>query len=49
MENIWNFVLDFTKIIAIAPNNNFIPNIDIGSLKVGKKREASVFFNNQIR
>jgi hypothetical protein len=49
MEDIWNFVLDFTKIMAIAPNNNFIPNIDIKSLKVGEKREVSVFQNDQIR
>ena len=49
MEDIWNFVLDFNKIMAIAPNNNYLPNINITELKIGEKKEVCVFHNNQIR
>ena len=49
MEDIWNFVLDFNKIMAIAPNNNYLPNINIKELKIGEKKEVCVFHNNQIR
>ena len=48
MEDIWNIVLDFNKIIAIAPNNNYLPNIDINNLKIGEKKEVSVFHYNKI-
>lgn len=47
MEDIWNFILDFNKFIVIAPNNNFLPNIDIRELKIGEKKEVSVFFDNK--
>ena len=49
MEDIWNLVLDFNKFTTIAPNNNFLPNINIKDLKVGEKREVSVFLYNQVR
>ena len=48
MEDIWNIVLDFNKIIAIAPNNNYLPNADINNLKIGEKKEVSLFHDNQI-
>ena len=49
MEDIWNLVLDFNKFTTIAPNNNFLPNINIQDLKIGETREVSVFFNEKIR
>ena len=42
MEVIWNIIVDFNKIIAIAPNNNFLPNISIKDLKIGEKSKASI-------
>jgi hypothetical protein len=49
MEDIWNFILDFNNLIAIAPNNNYLPNINFKELKIGQKVTASVFFNDEIR
>ena len=47
MEEVWNLVLDLNKITAIAPNN-FFPNVNLKEMKVGERREASVFNNNII-
>ena len=49
MEDIWNFVLDFNNFNAIAPNNKFLPNINIKEMKVGEKINSSVFFGDKIK
>lgn len=35
MEDIWDIVTDYSKITAIAPNNNYIPNMNLKTMKVG--------------
>lgn len=49
MEDIWKFILNFNNVTAIAPNNNYLPNININNLIIEKKSEASVFYNDEIR
>jgi hypothetical protein len=49
MEDIWNIILDFNKLTAIAPNNNYLPNISIKDMKIGEKKEVSIFHNDEIR
>lgn len=49
MEDIWDLVLDFNKFSKIAPNNNFLPNVDIKKLKIGEKTEVSICDKNGIR
>jgi hypothetical protein len=49
MEDIWNIIIDFNKLTAIAPNNNYLPNISVKEMKVGEKKEASIFYNDEIR
>lgn len=49
MEDIWDLVLDFNKFSKIAPNNNYLPDINIKNLKIGEKAEASIFEKNEIR
>ena len=38
MKDIWNLITDFNKLTAIAPNNNCLPNINIGNMKTGEKK-----------
>ena len=49
MEDIWDIVLDFNKCSKIAPNNNYLPNINIKNIKVGEKIEVSALYNTEIR
>lgn len=49
MEDIWNLILDFNQLTAIAPNNNFLPDINIKNLEIGVKTEASIFCNNEVK
>ena len=49
MEDVWDIVTDCNKIVAIAPNNNYLPNINLRNLKINEKKEASIFSNNKIR
>ena len=49
MEDIWNIIIDFNKLTAIAPNNNYLPNISIKDMKIGEKKEVSIFHNDEIR
>jgi len=49
MEDIWNIIIDFNKLTAIAPNNNYLPNISIKDMKIEEKKEVSVFYNDEIR
>ena len=42
MSDIWNIVVDFNKLTAIAPNNNCLPNISIGNMKVGENVTTTV-------
>ena len=49
MEDIWDLVLDFNKLTIIAPNNNYVPSINVKDLKIGEKQKTSIFCNNQIR
>ena len=37
MIDIWNMLIDFNKLTAIAPNSNCLPNINIGNMKQGEK------------
>ena len=34
MKDIWDLITDFNKLTAIAPNNNYLPNISIKEMKV---------------
>jgi hypothetical protein len=49
MEDIWNIITDFNKLTAIAPNNNYLPNINIKDMKIEEKKEVSIFYNDEIR
>ena len=49
MEDIWNIILDFNKLTAIAPNNNYLPNISVKDMKIGEKKEVSIFHNDEIK
>ena len=48
MEDIWDLVLDFNKFTAIAPNNNFLPNINIKNLKIEESVKASIFYGEEL-
>ena len=48
MEDIWNIITDFNKLTAIAPNNNFLPNINIQNMKIGEKVETSIILNEEV-
>ena len=37
MENIWEFITDFSRLTAVAPNNCFPSNINLKKLKKGQK------------
>ena len=41
MEDIWNIIIDFNKLTAIALNNNFLPNISVKDMKNEEKIEVS--------
>lgn len=49
MEDIWDIVTDFNKLTAIAPNNNFVPNINIKNMKIGEKVETSILFDEELK
>ena len=49
MEDIWNIITDFNKLTAIAPNNDYLPTINIKNMKIEEKKEVSIFNNNKIR
>ena len=49
MEDIWNIIIDFNKLTAIAPNNNYLPNISVKDMKIEEKVEVSAFYNDEIR
>ena len=49
MEDIWDIITDFNKITIVAPNNNYFPNINFRNMKVGEIKEASLFYNNEIK
>ena len=49
MKDIWDLITDFNKLTAIAPNNNYLPNISIKEMKVGEKKEVTAFYNDKIR
>ena len=49
MEDIWNIISDFNKFSAIAPNNNYLPNINVKDMKIEEKKEVSAFYNGEIR
>ena len=48
MNDIWNIVIDFNKLTAIAPNNNCLPNINIGNMKLGEKVTTSLAKDGKI-
>jgi len=49
MEDIWNIITDFNKLTAIAPNNNYLPSINVRNMKIEEKKEVSVFYNDEIK
>ena len=49
MKDIWDIITDFNKLTAIAPNNNFLPNINIRKMKIGEKAVASIIVNEKIK
>ena len=49
MKDIWDIITDFNKLTAIAPNNNFLPNINIRKMKIGEKTVASIIANEKIK
>jgi hypothetical protein len=49
MEDIWNIITDFNKLTAIAPNNNYLPNICIKDMKIEEKKEVTIFYNDEIK
>ena len=49
MEDIWNIITDFNQLTAIAPNNNYLPNICIKDMKIEEKKEVSIFYNDEIK
>jgi len=49
MEDIWDIITDFNKLTAIAPNNNFLPNINIQNMKIGEKVETSIILNEEVK
>ena len=48
MEDVWDIITDCSKFTSIAPNNNYLPNINIRNLKKDEKVEAKLFYNNEI-
>ena len=49
MEDIWDIITDFNKLTAIAPNNNFLPNINIQNMKIGEKVETTIILNEEVK
>ncbi len=49
MKDIWNIITDFNQLTAIAPNNNFLPNINLRTMKIGEKSTASVIINEVVK
>ena len=49
IEDIWDIITDFNKLTAIAPNNNFLPNINIQNMKIGEKVETSIILNEKFK
>ena len=47
MEDVWNMVTDSNKLTVIAPNNNCLPNFNIGNMKVGEKLRTSGFYKDE--
>ena len=43
MEDIWNIIIDFNKLTAIAPNNNYLPNINVKDMKIEEKKRYQLF------
>ena len=48
MEDIWDIVTDFSKLSAIAPNNNFPPSINLRKLEFDKKEPFNVKYKNKL-
>ena len=49
MEDIFNIISDWNKMAAIAPNNHIVPNINLKDLKVGEKKQVSIFKKDGIQ
>ena len=48
MEEVWNIVTNFNSLSAIAPNNNILPNINIGEILKGETRTVLFYCDNQL-
>jgi hypothetical protein len=48
MEDVWDIITDYSKFISIAPNNNYLPNINIKNMKKDEKVEVKTFYNDEI-
>jgi hypothetical protein len=49
MEDIWSIITNPDKLTPIAPNNNFLPNINLRNMNKEEKKQASIFYNGVIR
>ena len=48
MEEVWNIVTNFNNLSTIAPNNNILPNINIGEILKGETRTVLFYCDNQL-
>ena len=49
MEDIWSIITDPEKLTPIAPNNSYLPNINVRNMNKNEKKQATIFYNNGIR
>ena len=49
MEEVWNIVTNFNSLSAIAPNNNILPNINIGEMSKGETKTVLFYCDNQLQ
>ena len=49
MEDIWSILTDPNKLTPIAPNNNYLPNINLRNMNKEEKKQTSIFYNDEIR
>ena len=48
MEDIWDIITDFSKLSAIAPNNNFPANINLRKMQLRKKEPFTIKYKNEL-
>ena len=48
LEDVWDIITDYNKLAAIAPNNNYLPNLNLRKLKIGEKKKGSIFYKDKL-